>query len=81
MAVSVLLLISSVLQLITGIAGVKKSDDPLQANFFIFNGCILCGLVLVSMIISFQIIALIGFILALLYITGGYMNKNAAHRR
>lgn len=74
---SVILLISCVLQLITGIRGVKKSGDPSQANFFIVNGFILCGLVLLSMLISFQVMALIGLILAILYIMGGYMNKNA----
>ena len=77
LAASVILLISCVMQLITGILGVTRCEDPVKANFFIVNGFILCGLVVVSMIISFQAIALIGFLLAILYIAGGYMNKNA----
>ncbi|MFZ5975011.1 MAG: hypothetical protein ACOYU3_06350 [Bacillota bacterium] len=77
MVVCVILLISGILQLITGILGLKKSGDTTQADFFIMNGCILCGMILISMIISFQVIALIGFILSALYIAGGVMNKNA----
>lgn len=77
LVVCVILLISGILQLITGILGLKKSGDTTQADFFIMNGCILCGMILISMIISFQVIALIGFILSALYIAGGVMNKNA----
>jgi len=75
---SIILIIVSVVELIVGLMGYKKSDDPSQANFFIVIGIVLCILALVSMIMSFQVTGLIGFVLPILYIVGGYMNKNAA---
>lgn len=75
---AILALISSVLELILGIVGFKKSSDPAQATFFIVTGIILCILTLISMIMYFQVTSLIGFILPVLFIVGGYMNRNAA---
>ncbi len=75
---AILALISSVLELVLGIVGLKKSEDPTQAMFFIVTGIILCVLTLISMIMSFQVVSLIGFVLPILYIVGGFMNKNAA---
>ena len=73
----VIALIVSVLELVIGIIGVKKAADPTQANFFIVTGIILCVLALVSMILSFQVTSLIGFVLPILFIVGGVMNKKA----
>ena len=75
---SIILIIVSVVELIVGLMGYKKSDDPSQANFFIVIGIVLCILALVSMILSFQVTGLISFALPVLYVVGGYMNKNAA---
>jgi Ca2+/Na+ antiporter len=58
--------------------GIKKSGDPSKAMFFIVTGIILCVLTLVSMIMNFQVTSLIGFVLPVLYIVGGAMNKKAA---
>jgi len=77
---SIILIIVSVVELIVGLMGYKKSDDPSQANFFIVIGIVLCILALVSIIMSFQVTGLISFVLPVLYVVGGYMNKNAAVR-
>ena len=77
---SILMIVVSVLELIVGIMGYKKSDDPSQANFFIVIGIVLCILALVSMILFFQVTGLIGFVLPILFIVGGYMNKGATAR-
>lgn len=75
---TVIALIASALELVIGIIGVKKSGEPSQAGFFIVTGIILCVLQLVSMILNFQVTSLIGFVLPVLYIVGGAMNKKAA---
>ena len=74
---TIIALISSLLELVLGIVGLKKCADPSQANFFIVTGIILCVLNLVSMIMSFSVLSLIGFVLPILYIVGGVQNKNA----
>ncbi len=79
---TILLLAASVLEFILGIIGLKKCGDPAQAGFFIVSGIILCILSLASFIInivssSFDITGLIGFVLPVLYIIGGSMNKKA----
>lgn len=73
----VIALISSLLELVLGIVGIKKCADPSRANFFIVTGIILCVLTLVSMIMSFSVMSLIGFVLPILFIVGGVQNKNA----
>ncbi|NLT97147.1 MAG: hypothetical protein GXW96_03165 [Christensenellaceae bacterium] len=80
---TIILLVVSVLELVLGIVGLKKCGDPSQANFFIITGIILCVLALVSLIFSiaaggFNVTSLIGFVLPILYIVGGSMNKKAA---
>ncbi len=75
---TVIALIGSVLELIIGILGVKKCEDPSQNNFFIVTGIVLCALNLISIIMAFSVTGLIAFVLPILYIVGGYMNKNAA---
>lgn len=74
---AVILLISSVAMLVIGILGIKRSSDPSKAMFFIVTGIILCVLNLVSMIMNFDWSSLISFVLPVLYIIGGFMNKNA----
>ena len=75
----VIALIGSALELVLGIVGLKKCDNPAQANFFIVAGIVLCVLNLVSMIMSFSVTSLIAFVLPILYIVGGVQNKNAAN--
>ena len=87
----ILILVVSVLELIIGIVGLKKCGDPTKGRFFITTGIILCALSLVSLILSiaggsFDVTSLgiktgtltiIGFVLPVLYIIGGSMNKKA----
>lgn len=75
---TIIALIGSALELVLGIVGLKKCDNPSQANFFIVAGIVLCVLNLVSLIMSFNVATLIGFVLPILYIVGGVQNKNAA---
>lgn len=75
-----LLLIVSALELILGIVGLKKCGDPEKAGYFITTGIVLCILSLISMILGiagsgFSITSLIGFVLPILYIVGGTMNR------
>jgi hypothetical protein len=70
-------IIGGVLDLILGIMGMKKYADPSKANFFIISGFVLCALQLVSIILSFSVLSVIGFVLPVLFIVGGYQNKNA----
>lgn len=74
----ILFIIAVVLELIMGIVGYKKSDEPSQANYFIVIGIILGIIAFISMISFFNIFTLIGFILPVLYIIGGAMNRRAA---
>jgi hypothetical protein len=74
---TVVALISAALYIIIGIIGVKKSADPTQYNFFIVTGIILIVLQVVSLVMSFSALSFIGLIIPILYIYGGYQNKNA----
>ena len=83
MIATIIMLIASVLELIMGILGVKKCSDPQKASFFVTTGILLCALTLVSLIMSiasssFSVTSLIGFVLPVLYIIGGAMNKKAS---
>jgi hypothetical protein len=74
---TIILLISSLIELIIGIIGYKKSEDPGESNFFIITGFVLGILMLISLVMSFSVWNLIGFILPVLYIIGGYMLRSA----
>jgi len=74
---TIILLISSLIELIIGIIGYKKSADPGESNFFIVTGFVLGILMLISIVMSFSVWNLIGFILPVLYIIGGYMLRSA----
>lgn len=80
---TILMLIVSALDLVLGIIGIKKCGDPSQAGYFIVTGIVLCALSLVSLIMSiastgFDVTSFVGFVLPILYIVGGNMNKKAA---
>lgn len=74
---SIIALVGSAAELVIGILGVGKSDDVSKCMFFIVTGFVLCAINLISMIMFFQVTSLIGFVLPVLYIVGGFMNKNA----
>jgi len=74
---TIIALIGSAFELVIGIIGLKKCEDPSQANFFIVTGIVLCALYLISMIMTFSILSLINFVLPILFIVGGVQNKNA----
>ncbi len=83
--IMIVALLSSVLHLVLGIIGVgKRSADPSKAGFYIVSGIILVVLGLISLILGFTSDAgtswssYVGFVLPILYIIGGFMNKKAA---
>lgn len=81
---TIMMLIVSVLELVIGIIGLNRSGDPQKANFFITTGIILCVISLITLIITtaaggVQWTSLVGFVLPILYIAGGAMNKKAAY--
>ena len=69
-------LIPAAVDLIIGIIGFKNSDIPSKAQFFIVTGIVLTALTLILLMVSFTIWGLIMFAMPVLYIVGGYMNKN-----
>lgn len=75
MFASIIALAASALEVFIGVIGLKKCNDPSQANFFIVTGAVLCGLTLITMIMSFSFLNLISFVLPVLYIVGGTMNN------
>lgn len=74
----ILFMIAVVLELIMGIVGYRRSDEPSHSSFFITIGVILGIVALISMIVRFTVWSLIGFILPVLYIIGGAMNRRVA---
>jgi hypothetical protein len=74
----VVFLIPAAVDLVVGIIGVKQSGDPSKALFFIIFGFILGGLTLISLISSFSVWGLLGLVMPVLFIVGGFMNKNAS---
>jgi hypothetical protein len=79
---SIAALILGVAELVFGIMGVKKSADPAKAGFFVMAGIVMCALYLVDIVVStilvsFPVLSVVGFVLPILYIVGGNMNKKA----
>ena len=74
----IVFLIIAAIDLVAGIVGVKQCGDPSKATFYIVFGFILGGLSLISFITNFQIGNLIGLIMPVLFIVGGFLNKNAS---
>ena len=75
----VIFLIASVIELVIGVLGLKKSDDPSQSGYFIVAGAIIAAFALISLIIAPHILCMIGFSLPILYIVGGYMLKEGQY--
>lgn len=73
---TILLLLASVIELIIGFIGLKKSDDASQSSFFIVTGFVIIILELVSMILEISAWNIIGFLLPVLYIAGGFMMRS-----
>jgi len=76
----VVLLIPAAVDLTIGILGVKYADDPHKTGYFIVTGYILAVLSLIMLIMGFSVWGLIMFILPVLFIVGGYMNRSAVRR-
>jgi hypothetical protein len=76
----VVLLIPAAVDLVIGIVGVRNAGEPSKSTFFIVTGFILGGLSLIGLILSFSIWGLIMLAMPVLFIVGGYMNRNAAQR-
>jgi hypothetical protein len=75
-------LILAAVELVIGIIGLKKCEDVSQAGFFITTGIVLCVLQFISLVwgiasTGFNFTSFIGFVLPILYIVGGNMNKKA----
>ena len=71
-------LIPAAVDLVIGILGVKYADDPDKSKFFIVVGIVLTALTLLGNVFSFTVAGLIMFVMPVLYIVGGYLNRNAA---
>ena len=69
----VLLLIASLLELVFGALGFRKSDDSERSGFFVFAGIIATLVMLILLIMDFSVWSLIGIVLPILYIIGGTM--------
>jgi hypothetical protein len=76
----VVLLIPAAVDLVIGIVGVRNADEPSRSTFFIVTGFILGGLSLIGLILAFSIWGLIMLVMPVLFIVGGYMNRNAKQR-
>lgn len=74
----VVFLIPAAVDLVIGIIGVKKAGEPSAALFFIVIGIVLAALTLLGMFTSgISIASLLGLVMPVLFIVGGFMNKNA----
>lgn len=69
----VLLLIASVLELVFGALGFRKSDDAGRSGFFVFAGIVAAAVMLIILIMDFSVWSLLGLVLPVLYIIGGAM--------
>jgi hypothetical protein len=76
----VVLLIPAAVYLVIGIIGARNADEPSKSTFFIVTGYILGGLSLIGLILWFSVWELIMLAMPVLFIVGGYMNRNAAQR-
>ncbi len=74
----VLLLIASVLELVFGALGFRRSDDTGRSGFFVFAGIVAAIVMFVLLIMDFSIWSLLGFVLPILYIIGGAMLRRRA---
>lgn len=79
--IGIILLIPTAIYLVIGIIGVKKCAVPTAALFFIIVGFIFGAFALIPLFSSADFLSvifnLIGLALPVLYIVGGFMNKNA----
>jgi hypothetical protein len=75
--------IIGILEIIFGILGIKRCAIPAQGQFFLVSGIILCATQLSNMIVHAissgfpQVAGLLGFVLPVLYVVGGLMNKRS----
>lgn len=74
----VLGIIGGAAELVFGIIGMKNYANPAKGNLFIVGGIVLCVIFLASVVLYFSWFAAIDFVLPILFIIGGFMNKKAA---
>lgn len=72
--VGIVFLIAAAVNLVVGIIGVK---NPTKSVFFIVFGFILGALAVISIVFAFNIWLLLGLVLPVLFVVGGFMNKGA----
>lgn len=77
--VAIVFLIMAAVNLVIGIIGVKQCADPSKAMFFIVTGIVLGVLAFISIFSSF-LTGLIGLVLPVLFIVGGFQNKNSVQQ-
>jgi len=75
---SVLLIVTSLLELIFGVIGFRSSDDPARATFFIITGLIAAILAIVTMFMAFTQWTAVSLILPVFFVIGGVLLKKAA---
>jgi hypothetical protein len=74
-------LIPAAVDLVVGILGVRYADNPEKSQFFIVTGIVLTVLTVLGLVFSFNVGGIVMFVMPVLFIVGGYMNRSAAVRR
>ncbi len=74
-------LIPAAVDLAVGILGVRYADNPEKSQFFIVTGIVLTVLTVLGLVFSFNVGGIVMFVMPVLFIVGGYMNRSAAVRR
>jgi len=74
----VLILIASILELIFGALGFRKSDDADRSGYFLTVGIISIIIMLIAAIVDFSVWSLVGIVLPFLYVVGGVMLRKQA---
>jgi hypothetical protein len=74
----IVFLILAAIDLVAGIIGIKQCGDPSKALFFIIFGFIVGGLTFISLITDFSVGNIVGLVMPVLFIVGGFLNKKAA---
>jgi hypothetical protein len=78
MVATILLMIASILEFIFGAVGFRKSDDAGSATYFIVTGFISAIVMIISLIMCYSIWNLLGLILPIFYIVGGFLLRKVA---
>ena len=77
----IVFLLLAAIDLVAGIIGVKQCGDPSKALFFIIFGFIVGGLTLISLITNFNVGNIIGLVMPVLFIVGGFHEQKCQPAR